>query len=73
MDYEKILRKLIEIYAEQEKVNVKVKIERKWKQMKKKLDKNKIYAFIGQAVVYSTIYLAAIAATAWAFCQNTIY
>ena len=28
MDYEKILRKLIEIYAEQEKVNVKVKIER---------------------------------------------
>lgn len=41
--------------------------------MKRKLDKKKIYAFIGQAVVYSTIYLAAIAATAWAFCQNTIY
>lgn len=28
VDYEKILKKLIEIYAEQEKVNVKVKIER---------------------------------------------
>ena len=73
MDYEKILRKLIEIYAEQEKVNVKVKIERKWKQMKKKLDKNKIYAFIGQAVVYSTIYLSAVIGTVWAFCQNAIY
>lgn len=73
VDYEKILRKLIEIYAEQEKVNVKVKIERKWKQMKKKLDKNKIYAFIGQAVVYSTIYFVAVAGSIWAFCQNTIY
>lgn len=41
--------------------------------MKKKLDKNKIYAFIGQAVVYSTIYLSAVIGTVWAFSQNTIY
>ncbi len=39
----------------------------------KKIDVNKVYKFIGQAVVYSTIYLAAIVGTVWAFCQNTIY
>ena len=73
MDYEKILRKLIEIYAEQEKVNVKVKIERKWKQMKKKLDKNKIYAFIGQAVVYSAGYVTAVMLFIWACTRTVIY
>lgn len=41
--------------------------------MKRKLDKNKIYAFIGQVTVYSSLYLAAIVGTVWAFCQNTIY
>lgn len=41
--------------------------------MKRKLDKNKVYAFIGQAVVYSTIYFVAVAGSIWAFCQNTIY
>lgn len=41
--------------------------------MKRKLDKNKVYAFIGQAVIYSTIYFGAVAGTIWAFCQNTIY
>ena len=41
--------------------------------MKRKLDKNKIYAFIGQAVVYSTLYVATVIGTVWAFCQNTIY
>ncbi len=41
--------------------------------MKRKLDKNKIYAFLGRAVVYSTIYFTAIAGSVWAFCQNTIY
>lgn len=41
--------------------------------MKRKLDKNKIYAFIGQAVVYSTLYFTAAAGTIWAFTQNTIY
>ena len=41
--------------------------------MKRKLDKNKIYMRRGQAVVYSTLYLSAIAGTVWAFCQNAIY
>lgn len=41
--------------------------------MKRKLDTNKIYNFIGQAVVYSSLYIAAVGFTVWAFCQNTIY
>lgn len=41
--------------------------------MKRKLDTNKIYNFIGRAVVYSTLYISAVAFTVWAFCQNTIY
>ena len=35
--------------------------------------KEKVYAFIGRTVVYSSLYKAAIAGTVWAFCQNTIY
>lgn len=35
--------------------------------------KNKIYALIGRAVVYTSLYAAAVAGTVWAFCQNTIY
>lgn len=35
--------------------------------------KEKVYAFIGRTVVYSSLYMAAIAVTVWAFCQNTIY
>lgn len=35
--------------------------------------KNKIYELIGRAVVYSIIYLGAVAGFVWAFCQNTIY
>lgn len=41
--------------------------------MKRKLDKNKIYNFIGRAVVYSSLYVATVFGTVWAFCQNTIY
>lgn len=41
--------------------------------MKRKLDANKIYNFIGRAVVYSSLYIAAIAFMIWGFCQNTIY
>ncbi len=41
--------------------------------MKRKLDPNKIYAFIGRAVVYSTIYVGTVVGCIWAFCQNTIY
>lgn len=39
----------------------------------KKIDKNKVYSFIGRAVVYSSLYIAAVAGTVWAFLQNTIY
>lgn len=39
----------------------------------KKINKNKVYQFIGQAVVYSTLYLSTVAFIIWAFCQNTIY
>ena len=41
--------------------------------MKRKLDPNKIYAFIGRAVVYGTIYAGSVAGFVCAFCQNTIY
>ena len=39
----------------------------------KKIDRNKVYAFIGRAVVYASLYVAAVVGTAWAFLQNTIY
>ena len=51
----------------------KTSLERRWKQMKRKLDTNKIYNFIGRAVVYSSLYIATVAFSVWAFCQNTIY
>lgn len=38
-----------------------------------KIDKNKVYAFIGRAVVYSTIYVGTVAFSMWSFLQNTIY
>ena len=42
--------------------------------MKKfKLDKNKVYMRIGQAVVYVTGYIASIAFLYWGFLQNSIY
>ena len=42
--------------------------------MKRKLDKTKVYAFIGQAVVYSAIYVSAVLGTAWAFLECiTVY
>lgn len=41
--------------------------------MKRKLDKNKIYAFIGRAVVYTTFYGVTVLSLAWAFTQNTVY
>lgn len=39
----------------------------------KRIDKNKVYAFIGRVVVYSAMYLSAVALSVWAFTQNTIY
>lgn len=41
--------------------------------MKRKIDQNKVYSFIGKAVVYTSLYLGSIAFTVWAFLQNTIY
>ena len=41
--------------------------------MKRKLDKNKVYAFIGRAVVYGSIYVASVCFTVWSFLQNTVY
>ena len=38
--------------------------------MKRKLDPNKIYKFIGQAVVYSSLYIGSIAFFYWAFLQR---
>ena len=41
--------------------------------MKRKLDKNKIYNFIGRAVVYSSLYIATVGFTVWGFLQATVY
>lgn len=38
--------------------------------MKRKIDKNKVYQFIGQAVVYSSLYIGSIAFFYWAFLQR---
>ena len=46
-------------------------MKRSWKNFR--LDKNKVYQFIGRAVVYSSLYIAAVAFMIWGFCQNTIY
>ena len=72
MDYEKILRKLIEICAEQERVNVKVKLERRWKQMKRKLDKNKVGMFIA-TVITTTLLIQKIVQAGTIFCLITVY
>ena len=40
----------------------------------KKINKSKIYELIGRAVVYSTIYIGAVAGTVWAFLEcTTVY
>ena len=41
--------------------------------MKRKLDTNKIYNFIGRAVVYSTLYISAVAGTVFMFLQGMTY
>ena len=35
--------------------------------------KDKIYKFIGQAVVYSSLYIGTVAFTVWGFLQGTTY
>ena len=41
--------------------------------MKRKLDPNKIYAFIGRAVVYTMCYIGLEVLIYWGFLQSTIY
>lgn len=41
--------------------------------MKRKLDTNKIYNFIGQAVVYSSLYIATVGFMIWGFLQGMTY
>ena len=46
-------------------------MKRTWKNFK--LDKNKVYAKIGQAVVYTSLYAIMVGFTVVGFLQNTIY
>ncbi len=39
----------------------------------KKIDKNKVYKFIGQAVVYTSIWVISVLGAVFMFCQNTIF
>lgn len=39
----------------------------------KKINKNKVYQFIGQAVVYSSLYIATVAFSVWGFLQGMTY
>ena len=41
--------------------------------MKRKIDRNKVYQFIGQAVVYSSLYIAGVVFSYWAFLQGLTY
>ena len=42
--------------------------------MKRKLDPNKIYAFIGRVVVYGTLYIGTVLGGMWAFLEcTTVY
>lgn len=46
-------------------------MKRSWKNFR--IDKNKVYAKIGQAVVYSSLYIAAVGFTVWGFLQGMTY
>lgn len=37
------------------------------------MKRKKIYQFIGQAVVYSSLYIATVAFSVWGFLQATVY
>ena len=39
----------------------------------KRVNKNKIYNFIGRAVVYSSLYIATVAFSVWGFLQGMTY
>lgn len=46
-------------------------MKRSWKNFR--LDKNKVYMRIGQAVVYSSLYIATLVFSYWAFLQGMTY
>ncbi|CDE14142.1 unknown [Clostridium sp. CAG:470] len=39
----------------------------------KRINKDKIYNFIGRAVVYSSLYIATVGFTVWGFLQGMTY
>lgn len=41
--------------------------------MKRKIDKNKVYQFIGRAFIYSTLYITAVVFSYFALLQGTTY
>lgn len=40
---------------------------------RRKIDPNKVYAFIGRAVVYSSLYVGSVVFFYWGFLQATVY
>ena len=46
-------------------------MKRSWKNFR--IDKNKVYMRLGQAVVYSSLYIATVAFTVWGFLQGMTY
>lgn len=48
-------------------------LENEISNLKEKQNKSKVYQIIGQAVVYSSLYIGSIGFCYWGFCQNTIY
>mgnify|MGYP006864471069 FL=1 len=46
-------------------------MKRSWKNFK--IDKNKVYMRLGQAVVYSSLYIATVAFSVWGFLQGMTY
>ena len=39
----------------------------------KRINKDKIYNFVGRAVVYSSLYIATVSFTVWGFLQGMTY
>ena len=41
--------------------------------MKRRIDANKVYAFVGKVVIWTSSWASGVAFGIWAFLQNTIY
>ena len=72
MDYEKINRALMEILEIKYDVKIQKSNFKGGKQMKR-INKDKIYNFIGRAVVYSSLYIATVVFSVWGFLQGMTY